>query len=141
MIPPTEIEDVSDYRRRMNELITVEAASTVVLTVDMQNDYLDLTCGTSLVDPEEAKRVVYHAAQLLDFARSEGLPVIHAYVKRRPEEVGRSVLKPYIDTSQNAQLSAVAKAEAEARKNASRVAGTAQAEVPTELVAPGDLHV
>ena len=38
MQPPVEIRDRREYKRRMNELLTVDPLRTVVVTVDMQND-------------------------------------------------------------------------------------------------------
>ena len=140
MYPPVEIRDRSEYKRSMNELLRINPHRIVILTVDMQNDYLDMNIGSAPVAPEEANRVISHARKLLAFARAEGVPVIHAYVKRRPVEVGRGlVTNVFIEASRQAQLSQ--NAQAEARKGPDRIDGTAQAELPLELVAPGDLHV
>jgi len=140
MQPPVEIRDRSEYKRRMNELLKINPRRTVILTVDMQNDYLDMKLGTAPVAPEEASRVVGHTRNLLDFARAQGMPVIHAYVKRRTIEVERGFgISAFIDASQRARLSQ--NAQSEARKAPDRIDGTPQAEVPAELVAPGDTHV
>jgi len=140
MQPPVEITDRAEYKRRMNELLKIDPRRTVVLTVDMQNDYLDMKAGTAPVAPEEAKRVIGQARKLLEFARAHGLPVIHAYVKRRPIEVERGFVTSVLgEASRRARLSQ--NAQAEARKGPDRVDGTPQAEIPAELVAPGDIHV
>jgi nicotinamidase-related amidase len=138
MIP--EIRDRGDYKRRMNELLKIDPRRTAVMTVDMQNDYLDMKHATAPTSPEEAQRVIGHARRLLAFARAEGLPVIHAYVKRRRAEVERGLANaPYVNASQRARLSQ--NAQAEARKAPDRIEGTIQAELPAELVQPGDVHV
>lgn len=140
MIPPVEIRDCGDYKRRMNELLRIDPRRTVVMTVDMQNDYLDMKHATAPTTPEEAKRVIGHAQRLLAFARAEGMPVIHAYVKRRRIEVERGLANaPYVNASMRARLSQ--NAQAGARKAPDRVEGTIQAELPAELVQPGDVHV
>lgn len=140
MHPPVEIRDRSEYKRRMNELLRIDPRRTVVMTVDMQNDYLDMKHATSPTSPEEAKRVVAHAQRLLAFARVEGMPVIHAYVKRRRVEVERGLANaPYVNVSVRARLTQ--NAQAEARKAPDRIEGTIQAELPAELVQPGDIHV
>jgi nicotinamidase-related amidase len=140
MQPPVEIRDRSDYKRRMNELLKLDLRKTVVLTVDMQNDYLDMAIGTAPVAPEESKRVIHHTKRLLDFARAQGLPVIHTYVKRRPIEVERGFRTSVLGSvSQEAKLSQ--NAQSEARRGPDRVDGTPTAEIPAELVAPGDVHV
>jgi nicotinamidase-related amidase len=140
MQPPVEIRDRSEYKRRMNELLKIDPRRTVVLTVDMQNDYLDMKLGTAPVAPEEAKRVISHTRRLLAFARAEGFPVIHAYVKRRAVEPERGFVTSVLgEASRRARLSQ--NAQADVRKGPDRVDGTPQAELPSELVAPGDLHV
>lgn len=140
MQPPVEIRDRSEFKRRMNELLKIDPRKTVVLTVDMQNDYLDMKVATAPVAPEEAKRVISHSRKLLDFARAQGLPVIHAYVKRRPIEPERGCVTSVLgEASRRARLSQ--NAQAEAREGPDRIDGMPQAELPAELVAPGDLHV
>lgn len=140
MQPPVEIRDRSEYKRRMNELLKIDPRTTVVVTVDMQNDYLDMNTGTAPVAPEEARRVIGHSRRLLDFARARGMPVIHAYVSRRPIEAERGLgISAFVDASQRARLSQ--NAQAGARKAPDRIEGTPQAQVPAELVAPGDTHV
>jgi nicotinamidase-related amidase len=140
MNPPVEIRDRSDFKRRMNDLLKVDPRRTVVLTVDMQNDYLDMECGTAPVAPQEAKRVIGHARRLLEFARAQGMPVIHAYVKRRPVEAELGFVTSVLGTaSQKARISQ--NAQAEARKGPDRVDGTPQAELPAGIAAPGDIHV
>ena len=138
MIP--EIRDRGDYKRRMNELLRIDPRRTVVMTVDMQNEYLDMKNGAAPTSPEDAQRVIAGARRLLELARGEGIPVIHAYVKRRRVEVERGLANaPYVNASQRARLSQ--NAQAEARKAPDRIEGSIQAEIPAELVQPGDVHV
>lgn len=140
MQPPVEIKDRSEYKRKMNELLKIDPNKTVVLTIDMQNDYLDMSVATAPVAPEESRRVIGHTRRLLEFARAQGLPVIHAYVKRRPIETERGFTTSVLgEASRKARLSQ--NAQAEVRKGPDRIDGTPMAEVPAELVAPGDIHV
>lgn len=140
MQPPVEIMDRSEYKRRMNELLTLDKRRTVIVTVDMQNDYLDMQLATAPVAPAEAERVIGNTKRLLNFARAEGIPVIHVYVKRRPVEVERGFeTHPLVSISQRARVSQ--NAQAEARRGPDRIEGTPQAELPAQLVAPGDVHV
>jgi nicotinamidase-related amidase len=138
--PAVEFRDRRDYKERMKALLEIDPSRTVLLTVDMQRDYLDLEIGSSPVAPHEAERVLRHARELLDFARSEGLPVVHVYVTRRAVELERGfaplatmVVGRQHDVSQNVQ--------AGVRRIADRLEGSPQAEVPAELLAPGDVHV
>ena len=140
MHPPVDFQDRSDYKRKMNALLEIDPQKTVVLTVDMQNDYLDMQCATSPVAPEEAKRVLTNARKLLTCARAAGLPVVHAYVKRRALEAERKVVhNAVVEASHLARLSQ--NVQAPVRAGADRVEGMPQAEVPAELVAPGDFHM
>ena len=140
MEPPVEIRDRREYKRQMNAQLRIDPRRTVVLTVDMQNDYLDLQRGSAPLAEADARRVLGAARRLLDFCRARGIPVIHAYVKRRPAEVERGLgLTAYVEASQQARLSQ--NAQAEARRGADRVEGMSTAEVPAALVAPGDVHV
>ncbi|MBI2493402.1 MAG: isochorismatase family protein [Candidatus Rokubacteria bacterium] len=45
----------------MNALLTLDRARTVVVTVDMQRDYLDLEVASSPVAADEAERVLKHS--------------------------------------------------------------------------------
>ena len=140
MHPPVEIQDRSAYKRKMNELIVIDKKRTVFLTIDMQNDYLDMAVATAPVAADEAKRVRNHARSLLTWARAAGFPVVHAYVKRRPLEVERRVVSDAVfGASERAGLSQ--NAQAPARTRPDRIDGTPQAEIPAELVASTDFHV
>lgn len=140
MQPPVTFQDKSEYQRRMNTLLTLDRARTVVVTVDMQRDYLDLEVGSSPVAPDEAERVLKHSRDLLDFARSEGLPVIHAYVMRRSIENERGILAG--QTFQTAlQDKLTQNAQAGPRTIPDRQEGSPQCQVPAILVAPTDVHM
>lgn len=135
-----EIRDRSDYKRSMNALLDIDPSRAVVLTIDMQWDYLDTETGTSPVSAEAAERVLARSEELLDLARSHGIPVIHVYVVRRPIETERGFTLPaYGKTSQGSGLSQ--NAQAPARTAPSRLEGTHQSQVPARLVRPTDLHV
>lgn len=135
-----QISDRSEYPEKMKALLRIDPARTVVLTIDMQNDYLDAKLGTAPVAPEEAQRVIRNTRRLLDFARSRHIAVVHAYVRRRAVEAARGLgICAYVDTSQRARLTQ--NAHAAARTAPDRMEGTPQAELPAELVEPGDVHV
>ncbi len=140
MNPPVKFQDRSEYKERMKALLELDRRRTVVLTVDMQRDYLDMELGAAPVAPGDAERVLKHARDLLDFARGEGLPVVHVYVNRRPVELEHGVtagetfqLSAWHKLTQNVQTGP--------RRIPDRREGSEQAEVPAILVAPGDVHV
>jgi biuret amidohydrolase len=140
MKPPVEIRDRSEYKRRMNALLALDVKRTVVLTIDMQRDYLDMEVASNPLAPEKAQSVVAHSRELLDFARAEKLPVIHTYVKRRQCEIdGGLEASPFGLAGRSRGLSQ--NAIAGVRPIPDRLEGSPQAEVPAVLVAPGDIHV
>lgn len=141
MKPPVDFQDRSQYKARMNALLRIDRRSTVVVTVDMQRDYLDPEVASAPVAPEESERVMKHARDLLDFARAEGLPVVHVYVRRRrvESERGWETAGATFRISREHQLSQ--NAQAGVRRIPDRREGSPQAEVPAILVAPDDVHV
>jgi nicotinamidase-related amidase len=140
MKPPVEFRDWTTYKERMKALLAIDPRRTVVVTVDMQRDYLDLEVASAPVAADEAERVLKHSRDLLDLVRSDGIPVVHVYVNRRPVELERRVIAGQTfrlagqhGLSQNAQ--------AGVRTIPDRQEGSPQAQVPAMLVAPGDTHV
>lgn len=135
-----EIQDRSDYKRAMNDLLKIDPRTTAIVTVDLQNDYLDPEIGTAPCSSDQCARVVSHSRKLHDFARGHGIPVIHAYVKRRPlDSEPRFGICAYVDMSNRAGISQNARHVL--RVAPDRVEGTPQAELPDGLAAPGDVHV
>ncbi len=140
MNPPVKFQDRTEYKARMNALLTLDRRRTVVVTVDMQRDYLDMDMGSAPVAPDDAERVLKHTRDLLDFARSEGLPVAHVYVNRRPVELACGVTAG--ETFRlNAEHGMTQNVQAGPRRIRDRQEGSPQAQVPAILVAPGDVHV
>jgi nicotinamidase-related amidase len=139
MRPPVEFLDRSDYKAAMNEHLEIDPRRTAVLTVDMQRDYLDIEVASSPVAIDEAERVLHHAKDLLDFVRSEGIPVVHVYVSRRSVELACGLAGPKVAASTRHRLSQ--NVQTEVRDIPDRLAGSPQAEVPAKLLDPDDLHV
>jgi len=127
----------------MNDLLKIDPRTTAIVTVDLQNDYLDPKVGTAPCSPDECVRVISHSShsrKLHDFARSQGIPVIHAYVKRRPlDSEPRFGICAFVDASNRAGISQ--NAQHGPRIAPDRIEGMPQAEIPDGLVAPGDIHV
>ncbi|MDE3100718.1 MAG: cysteine hydrolase [Chloroflexota bacterium] len=117
----------------MLDLLEIDPARTVVITVDMQRRYLDMDIGTSPVAPEDAARVLASSKEMLDLARSRGVPVIHAYVRGRRAEAESGLLgSPALKLLWKNGF---------AELLPDRIEGSPQAEVPASLVAPDDVHV
>ncbi len=134
------VDDWTPYYEGMNQALAIDPQKTVVLTVDMQRKYLDMEIATSPVPPEDAERVLRHARELLDFSRSQGIPVVHVYSTRRPIELehgfggtrGQTIGEP-LKLRQNRRGPAV--------RGPDRLIGSAESEVPASLVEPSDVHV
>jgi biuret amidohydrolase len=132
-----ELHDREAYKRSMRDLLTIDPTTTVALTVDMQRDYLDPSVATAPVRETVAQKVVADTAAMLDLCRESGIPVVHSYVSRRPEEAalgGHNA--PYIAAGQRAGLSQ--NLVAPARTRVDRVAGSGDEQVMPALVKDGD---
>jgi len=132
-----ELHDREEYKRAMRDLLNIDPACTVALTVDMQRDYLDPTVATAPVRDELAQRVVADTATMLELCRESGIPVVHCYVSRRQEEAalgGHNA--PYVAAAQRAGLSQ--NLIAPARTRVDRVAGSGNEQVMPALVRDGD---
>ena len=63
--------------------------NTAVVTIDMHRGHLDMDVATMPAKPEDAKRVVAKAREVLDFCRRIQIPVIHVIlVYRRLKNLG-----------------------------------------------------
>lgn len=140
MLPPVEIRDREEYKRGMRDLLTLDPARTVAITVDIQRDYVDPTVATAPVQEDVAKSVIASTARLLDGCRERGVPVIHCYVVRRPQEAEQDFYStPFGRMSRKAALSQ--NAAGKQRPEIDRIEGSAASELPAEIVEPGDIHV
>lgn len=137
-----EIVDRSEFKARMKQALTIDVSRTVAMTVDMQREYLDETVGESVVLPEEAERVLGSAKRLLDLCRDLGIPVVHAYVVRRPEEIAAGFHSGGLAYTMTAQEIGASQApHRPPRSGPDRVVGSPASAVPEILTAPGDIHV
>jgi len=124
----------------MNALLAIEPRRTVVLTIDMQRDYLDMEVGSNPLAPDKAQTMLARTKELLDFARLEKLPVIHTYVRRRQVELEHGFeASPFGLAGRERGLSQNARVGV--RQIPDRLEGFPQAEVPATLTAPGDTHI
>jgi nicotinamidase-related amidase len=125
----------------MNGLLRLDSRSTVVMTIDMQRDYLDPEVASAPVAMDEAERVLKHSRDLLDLARAEGLPVVHVYVRRRRVESERGWETAGATFRIGREHGLSQNAQAGVRRIPDRREGSPQAEVPAVLLAPDDVHV
>jgi nicotinamidase-related amidase len=136
-----EVDDRHHFVERMKQVLVIDPLRTVVMTVDMQRKYLDMTIARTPVLPDEAERVLTGAKDLLDFSRSHGIPVIHAYTVRRPIEIEkRSDSATYWSMGRSLGLSQLPHVP-ELRDGPDRLEGSEEAEIPRVLRADTDIHM
>lgn len=132
----------STFEQQMNDLLEIDPARTVVLTIDLQRDYIDPPVATRPVLESEAARVVAANQRLLERTRGLGIPTVHAYVTRRAVEIDRRLgfggLRYIVEgieagLSQNAQVGVQSVPD--------RIEGSVQSDVHPALVAEGDIMI
>lgn len=137
-----DFADRSSFKQQMNSALRLDPARTVALTVDMQREYLDVSVGQSVVEQDAADRVLSAAKPFLAACRTLGIPVVHAYVVRRQEELDAGLHTgglAYNIVGRNIKASQLP--HRAVRTGGDRVAGSPESEIPAELVEPGDIHV
>ncbi|MDW3180055.1 MAG: cysteine hydrolase [Acidimicrobiia bacterium] len=137
-----EIRDTSSFKQTMNEALSLDPSETVALTVDMQREYLDASVGQAVVEQEAADRVLSSSKMFLDRCRAMGIPVIHAYVTRRQEELDAGIHTGGLAYNiVGRDLNASQAPHLPTRTRGDRVVGSPESEVPAMLVEPSDVHV
>ena len=132
--------DVGSYKNKMNSLLNLNFSNLCVLTVDMQNEYLNEEHGTSPLASDDIRNIIKSTTEFLTEMRRNNVPIIHCYVVRRKEEIKNNFfISPYIDVSQSNNLSQ--NIQAQARKKPERVEGTLSCMLPECFVGEGDFHV
>ena len=132
--------NVESYKSKMNSLLNLNISNLCVLTVDMQNEYLNEEHGTSPLASDDIKNIIKSTTEFLTKMRINNVPIIHCYVVRRKEEIKNNFfISPYIDVSQSNNLSQ--NIQAQARKKPERVEGTLSSMLPECFVGEGDFHV
>lgn len=139
---PIEIADRGEFKAGMNAALAFDKREAVVLTVDLQREYLDPSVGQSVVEPAEAERVLAANARLLDACRAHDIPVVHAYVVRPPHDLAAGVQGGGLAYGRAAQAAGLSQApHLPPRSRPDRAAGSPESEVPARLVAEADIHV
>lgn len=68
---------------KLYEGLVVDPKETAIIAIDMHRGHLDMGVATMPTKPEDAKRVIGIAKRALDFARLQGVPVIHVILVYR----------------------------------------------------------
>ena len=67
----------------LKKQLTVDPSETAIVAVDMHRGHLDPSVATMPASPEDCKRVITHASDVLKFARTRNIPVIHVILIHR----------------------------------------------------------
>jgi biuret amidohydrolase len=78
-----KIVDRSSLVSGLYERMTLENNRTAIIAIDMHRGHLDMEVATMPTTPEDAKRVIASAKQVLDFSRKSRIPVIHVVLVYR----------------------------------------------------------
>ena len=84
-VPIVDRSSLIDGLYRQLEL---KPAETAVITIDMHRGHLDMDVATMPAKPEDAKRVIANARQVLDVSRKLKIPVIHVVLVYRRIPIG-----------------------------------------------------
>ena len=84
-----EIVDRSSLLAGLYGELKLDPRETAIVTIDMHRGHLDMEVATMPAKPEDAKRVIANAQEILDSARKSKIPVIHVVlVYRRLPGIG-----------------------------------------------------
>jgi nicotinamidase-related amidase len=72
-----EIVDRSTMIGKLRDGLVLRPRETAIVTIDMHRGHLDMEVATMAAKPDDARRVIASARELLDVARTRGVPVIH----------------------------------------------------------------
>ena len=91
------IVDRSTLMSGLYKELALKPRETAVVTIDMHRGHLDMDVATMPAKPEDAKRVIANARQVLDFSRKLQIPVIHVVlVYRKLKNIGsEGMLNPF----------------------------------------------
>jgi nicotinamidase-related amidase len=91
-----DIVDRSSLTNGLYRQLSLTAEETAIVTIDMHRGHLDMDVATMPAEPEDAKRVIAHARETLDFARKARIPVIHVVlVYRRLPGIGSEGMRSH----------------------------------------------
>lgn len=82
-MPAVEIVDRSSLIAGLYRELVLDPRQTAIVTIDMHRGHLDMDVATMPAKPEDAKRVIANARVALDFARGQGIPVVHVVLVNR----------------------------------------------------------
>ena len=91
------ILDRSSMLEKLYDGLVIDPSETAIVTIDMHRGHLDMDVATMPTSPEDAKRVIGNAREVLGLARRHGIPVIHVILVYRdiPGLGSEGMAQPY----------------------------------------------
>jgi len=91
------IVDRSSLTQGLYKELVLDPKQTAIVTIDMHRGHLDMDVATMPAKPEDAKRVIVNARAALDFARAQGMAVIHVILvyRRIPGLGSEGMVSPF----------------------------------------------
>jgi biuret amidohydrolase len=138
---PISIVDRASLTAGLYKELALKPRETALVTIDMHRGHLDMDVATMPAKPEDAKRVIAKAREVLDFARKIQIPVIHVVlVYRKLRNIGsEGMANPFWKALHAAQ--AETDRLTPGRKSTVRehnLEGSPGTEIIPELYRPGD---
>jgi biuret amidohydrolase len=92
-----EIVERSTLLAGLYRELKLEARETAIVTIDMHRGHLDMDVATMPAQPEDAKRVIGNAKQILELSRKSKIPVIHVVLvyRRIPGLGSEGMVSPF----------------------------------------------
>ena len=88
-----KIVDRSAFVSTLKSHLKINPSTTAIVTIDMHRGHLDPSVATMPAPPEECKRVISNTIVLLDFARSQKIPINHVvFVQRKIPGIGSELM-------------------------------------------------
>ncbi len=91
------IVDRASLTQGLYKELVLDPKQTAIVTIDMHRGHLDMDVATMPARPEDAKRVIANARAMLDFARAQGMAVIHVILvyRRIPGLGSEGMVSPF----------------------------------------------
>ena len=92
-----EIVDRTSLMKGLYRELSLKAEETAIVTVDMHRGHLDMEVATMPAKPEDAKRVIASAKEILELSRKSRIPVIHVVLvyRRLPGIGSEGMVSPF----------------------------------------------
>src|SRR5918992_2924358 len=97
LMAAVQIIDRSSLVEGLYRELKLAPLETAVVTIDMHRGHLDMDVATMPAKPEDAKRVIANARQVLDLSRELKIPVIHVVLvyRRIPGLGSEGMVSPF----------------------------------------------